>query len=269
MDRKNQSNQALGRTAKKTLLATTLTAASMLASLPSLGETQLRDITELELARLQRGAEAQQQIDSIDDQRLQMANQYRTSLKQNSKLEKYNLQLTKTLSSQGQDVTSLQQQIARIGDLERDIVPLMVDMLDALESFIALDLPFLPQERKQRIEKLRTLLVNGNVANSEKYRRILEAYQIENDYGRSIEAYSGRVVVNHATASQTGTFLKVGRIAYLFQTPDKNKTYRWSAPQSQWQLLDEQYNNAIDSGIKMAKEQIPSNLMFVPISAAQ
>ena len=229
--------------------------------------TTLEQIKQIELANLAAGAKAQQQTEQLDDERLQLADEYRRTLKQNANLKRYNEQQRLNTLSQEKQVQSLQKQINSISHLERDIVPLMLDMLDALENFIALDLPFLLTERTDRIRKLRELMNEGNVSNSEKYRRILEAYQIENDYGRTIEVYDEELTRNNSGVSQKVIFLKIGRIAYLYQTTDKQASYRWSAKKNQWRRLDNSYNAQITEAIKMAKEQIPSNLVSVPVIA--
>lgn len=233
----------------------------------------LEEIKQIELEKIEQGAQAQIQIENLDEKRLTLAGEYRSALKQTSNLKKYNQQLRNTIISQEDDKQLLQQQIARVSHLERDIVPLMTDMLDALSSFIALDTPFLYEERMARVEKLKVLFNNGKISNSEKYRRILEAYQIENDYGRSIEAYDGSLQssmsANSVSSKQAVTFLKVGRLAYLYQTKDKKQVFHWSTKNKQWKKLDSSYNAQVDEGIKMAREQIPSNLMFVPVEAPE
>lgn len=235
------------------------------------GAVTLEQIKQVELNSIEQGAQVQTQIDSLDEKRLNLASDYRVALKQTTNLKKYNEQLRNTILSQQDEMQLLQQQIGRISHLEQDIVPLMTDMLDALSEFISLDVPFLYQERMERVGNLTALFNNGNVSNSEKYRRILEAYQIENDYGRTIEAYDGPLVmVNSSDANapqQIVTFLKVGRLAYLYQTMDKKQVFHWSAKNKAWKKLDNSYNAQVDEGIKMAREQIPSNLMFIPVEA--
>lgn len=234
------------------------------AQLAQAQNTSLDKIKDIELAKIAEGAEAQRQIDSVDDERLQMSNEYQSALTQVSNLEKYNETLRKTIVSQQEEKERLQNQFSRIVNLEKNIVPMMTDMLDALESFIELDLPFLLDDRKRRVEKLRTLLTDSKVSNSEKYRRILEAYQVENDYGKTIEAYDA--TLDGGDDGQLVSFLKIGRIAFVYQTLDASESYRWSPENSQWQMLDPLYDEDIRMGIKMANEQVPSNLLFVPVS---
>jgi len=224
----------------------------------------LDDIKSIEIAKITEGAETQRMIDKVDDERLQMSNEYQSAITQVSNLEKYNETLRKTILSQQQQKELLQSQFSGIVNLEKNIVPMMTDMLDALERFIELDLPFLLAERKGRVKKLRTLLAEADVSNSEKYRRVLEAYQVENDYGRTIEAYDA--TVDGRDDGQLVSFLKVGRVAFMYQTLDASESYRWSRENSQWQMLAPLYDDDIRIGIKMANEQLPSNLLFVPVT---
>ncbi len=224
----------------------------------------LDQITQVEIGALEEGARTQQKIDLLDDRRVAAASEYRSVLKQNSNLEKYNDQLRVTLQSQRAEMESLKSQINSISHLERDIVPLMSEMLDALETFVALDLPFMIEERTRRVQGLRELFSEASISNSEKYRRILEAYQIENDYGRAIEAYPG--YVSQGNEQQRVTFLKIGRVAYLYQTHDNKYAFRWSPEEKRWLKLGDHENNHVSQGISMADEKIPSNLMFVPVA---
>jgi hypothetical protein len=230
-------------------------------------ELSFEQIKQTEMAALDRGIATQQQIDGLDDERTLLAHEYRNGLKHLSKVNTYNQQLRDTIQQQQEEIQLVKDQIQRIGSLERDIVPLMVDMLDALENFIALDLPFLSEERQKRVSKLRALMSDNNIANSEKYRRILEAYQIENDYGRTIEAYDRKLASESEddTLGQTVIFLKIGRLAYFYQTVDGEQTFRWSSRRQDWELLDSGDNRAVQTAIAMAKERIPSNLLLIPL----
>lgn len=231
-------------------------------------EATLDQVQQAQENWLDAGAAAQQRIDSLDDERTRLAREYRVTLNQVSRLERFNESQQKIIASQEQAMQSLREQITSVASLERNIVPLMEDMVEALDKFIRLDAPFLLEERLARVNKLRVLLVEADMSNAEKYRRIMEAYQIENDYGRTIESYQNYLDPDQPETSPLVNFLKIGRVSFLYQTLDEKASYFWSPEERQWIPLEDGYNAPVTRGIKMANEQIPSNLLSVPVIAA-
>ena len=140
----------------------------------------------------------------------------------------------------------------------------MTKMITTLESFVSLDMPFLPQERAKRVTELKAMMSRADVSTSEKYRRILEAYQVENEYGRTIEAYRGLQVVNGKELSVD--FLRVGRVALIYQTLDGEQMGQYDLKNKKWQELDSDYEKSIKTALKVAKKQTAPNLLHLPIA---
>lgn len=234
----------------------------------SAGATSFADIVAAERKTVEQGVASQNRIEALDDQHAELLAQYRSTVKQQEDLVKYNDQLRSVLDSQEKEAASFSEQLQRVSHLDQDIVPLMGDMLNTLEEFIALDAPFLQGERHNRINNLRELF-NSSLDNSEKYRRILEAYQIENDYGRTIESYDAPLPHRDGERDDNGeqivSFLKLGRAVFLYQTLDASASFYWDQDSGSWLPLDDEFNQQISRGIKMAREQIPSDLLLLPI----
>jgi hypothetical protein len=142
----------------------------------------------------------------------------------------------------------------------------MVRMIDGLDQFVALDMPFLPEERRERVENLRDLMSKADVTVSEKFRLLMEAYQIENAYGRSIEAYTGDLELDGT--KRTVDFLQVGRVALLYQTSDRSETGFWDRDANTWQQLDDSYRTPVANAIKVARKQKAPDLLQIPVPAA-
>jgi len=226
---------------------------------------QLSTAKSTEIRNVEAGAAAQQTIEKLDDERDQLLQEYRTVIQQLESLREYNDQLRTLIESQENEMVSIREQIERVTGIERDIVPLMNQMLNSLDQFVKLDIPFFAAERRNRVAGLKAMMNRADVTNAEKYRRILEAYQIENDYGRTIEAKDGRL--GEGEDAKTVTYLKVGRIAYLYQTLDGSETYAWDQAVGDWVRLGGQFDGPITTAIRMAREQVPPGMIYVPLKA--
>jgi hypothetical protein len=237
-----------------------------LVSLPGYSE-HLHDAIVTEESTQNAAVRSQQKIDGLSDKTRRMLEQYRIASHQTENLLIYNQHLNDLLTAQEQEQVSLAQQLKDIETTQREIVPLILRMLDSLDKFIALDLPFLPEERNQRIAKLKAMIVRADVTNAEKYRRILEAYQIENDYGNTIEAY--RADLNSGDVISSVDFLRLGRVALYYQRFDGSETGFWDKEHNQWQVLSTDYHSAIRNGLRIARKEIAPDLLTLPIPAAE
>ncbi len=203
------------------------------------------------------GINAQKRIDALDDQNTEAISQYRQIKAETEQLALYNKQMTEITHNQDQELASLARQIKEIERTERGILPLMSRMLDSLEQFVALDVPFLKQEREARLALLKDLLVRADVTVSEKFRRILEAYQIEVEYGRSIEAYRSK------EEGVSYDFLRIGRTALYRLSNDGDSAWLWH--KGQWQALDKGYLRDLRKALKVAQQTTAPELMILPL----
>ncbi len=210
---------------------------------------------------------SQKKINKLADQSQRMLGEFKQTLRETSNLKVYNNNLEKLLISQKQEIQSLNKQYDEIETTNQGIVPLMIRMIDSLATFIDLDVPFLMTERKNRIAALKELMVSANITTSEKYRRVMEAYQIETDYGRTIEAYRG--TLNSNGQQRTVEFLRIGRITFLYQTLDGNEAGVWDQPNKKWNALSSDYLTSIRKSIQIAKKQAAPELLMLPVSATK
>ncbi len=210
---------------------------------------------------------SQATIDQTVDETRSLERQYAGITKEIDGLEVYNALLQKQIDSQNQEMVDLNDSIDRVAVIERQVTPLMLKMIDALDQFVELDIPFLLEERRQRVAFLRTLLERSDVTVAEKFRRLLEAYEIENDYGRTIESYKGSLDVD--SASREVDFLRIGRTALLYQTIDAEIFGMWNKQQGTWVSLPAEYRSQIRNGIRMAHKQVAPNLLTLPIAAPE
>lgn len=210
---------------------------------------------------------SQQKINQISDQIDNKLQQFKTINKEINGLLVYNEQLGKQIAGQVQEMADINRSIDEVSVIERQITPLMIRMIDGLEQFVALDVPFLAEERSQRIAGLKSMMDRADVAPSEKFRRVMEAYQVEMDYGRTLEAYSGLQTINGQ--QRDVDFLRVGRTALVYQTRDASLQGIWNKQLGQWQELPSSYRVQVTKGLRMAKKQMAPDLLMLPVTLTE
>jgi hypothetical protein len=181
-------------------------------------------------------------------------------------LERFNRQLDEQVSAQETELASIARQLVEIETTTREVQPLMQQMVDTLARFIELDVPFLLEERTNRVRNLQNLMGRADVVISEKYRLILEAYQIELDYGQTLEAYEGRL--GTGPDARTVEFAQLGRVSLMYRTLDGSETGYWDANQKMW-VVDNSYSEAIEEAIRVARGDATADLLTVPVPAPQ
>lgn len=209
----------------------------------------------------------QKTVDQLADQTSDMAQTYQMTLQSIDSLKAYNASIEGFIRRQQAEMASLQSQMDGIDDTERAVIPMMEDMIEALDQFIHLDVPFLMAERENRVNFLREMMLRVDVSNSEKYRKILEAYQVENDYGSSVESYEEKITTGGE--EKTVDFLRFGRIALVYQSRDEETRAYWDNTSRQWVAIGDEYRRSIREGIKMARGQANLDLVHLPIQTAK
>ena len=236
-----------------------LASAAMAQGLEAVQQTAQAGVSE--------GRASQARIDKLDDETDTLTRDYRAALKQLASLREYNAQLDKLIAAQKKEMVSVRQQIEDVTNVDRTIMPLMFRMIDALEQFVKLDVPFLADQRKERVANLRALMDRSDANPAEKYRKILEAYEIENEYGRTIEAYEGAMEIDGD--ERTVAFLRVGRVALIYQTLDADKSGVWDNKARAFVDLDGDFDSGLRAALRIAKQQAAPDLLVVPVQLSE
>ena len=224
-------------------------------------------IVAAEERRIQQAQASQDVIDGIVEETRDTVEEYRAVMKEVDGLIVYNTLLDRQIADQEQELRNLATSIDSVTDIERQILPLLTRMIDGLDRFVALDVPFLAEERRERVVGLRDLLGRADVTAAEKFRVVMEAWQIENDYGRTIFAYTGELEIGGT--NREVDFLQVGRVSLVYQTPDGVNSGVWDQNNRQWVVLGSEYRNSIRQGLRLARNQIGPDLLLLPIAAPE
>ncbi|MEN1729151.1 MAG: DUF3450 domain-containing protein [Pseudomonadota bacterium] len=207
-------------------------------------------------------AQAQQQINRVDEETQQLIDQYRQTIAEVQSLTIYNDQLQAIVTNQEAEIASINGQLAGLESTNRAVVPLMIDMANRLVQLVQADMPFRLEERTNRARGLVNRLDDSDVTTSEKYRLIVEAYQGEIEYGRTTEAYEGELP--DATRVQ---FLRIGRTLLFWQSMDGETSGWWNPNTRQFEQLGAEYRLPIGDGLAIARNQVAPDLIRLPVPA--
>ena len=238
------------------------------ALLPSFAMAQsLENVLNAQERRIRLAQESQERIDNTVKQTRSLEDQYKAVLKEIEGLEVYNTLLQRQVDNQVLQLVDLEASLQQVEVINRQIVPIMTKMIEGLEQFVDLDVPFLLEERTDRIAGLWELMERQDVTVAEKFRKVTEAFQIENDFGRTIEAYKGTLELDGATRQVD--FLRIGRIALVYQTEDGKISGVWDQESGSWQSLGNEYKNQIKFGLQIARKQVAPDLVLIPVDAPE
>ena len=225
----------------------------------------LSSAIDTSIANNRQEAKLQNRIEQLDDETQAMLEEYQRLSRELEVSRIYHDQLERLVASQVEDKAAIQEQMADLELTQREIVPLMLRMVDALADSLQADLPFLTRDRQLRLEQLRALMDRADVNIGEKYRRVLDALQIEMEYGRTIEAYRGDL--GQGEDRRTVDMLRVGRVGLYYQTLDRQEVGQWNADTRSWEALPPHYRLPIRNGLRIARNQAAPELLRLPIHA--
>lgn len=218
--------------------------------------------------KLAAGRESQERINGIVDEQQAKLVKYRALLKQVEGLEQYNEQLGQQIQGQEALMARFDASIAQVATIERQMLPLITRMADSLAQFVKLDVPFHETERRERLAFINDSIARADLDVAEKFRQVVEAYQVETEYGRKIDTYQDIIDIDGKKVEVD--VLRVGRIALVAQSKDTSKTLAWNHAEKRWEMLDTgTYRNDVKKGILMAKKQASIDVVTLPIRAPE
>jgi len=209
--------------------------------------------------------ESQKKIDEMSRETQGLLEEYRTLTESSDYQAAYTRELEDLADAQQQKIEGLRREIASAKITRQRIVPLMRTMADALEKFVVLDLPFHHEQRLNSVLQLKLRLNDPELSVSTRFRLLLEAYQLEQDYGGNIEAWRGPLQFEGAELSVQ--YLRVGRVALYFQTLDGEASGYWSVVKGDWVSLDAAHSRDIAQAVRVAKNQVAPQILQLPLQA--
>jgi predicted RNase H-like nuclease (RuvC/YqgF family) len=252
----------------KNVLLSLLTASALSGAAVAAQAATLEDVLDVSEAKNEAARKSQAKVDRLADETRDLLDDYKAVNKQIDGLKVYNTRLQRQIDNQLKRIADIEASIDEVQITQRQMPALVVRMIDGLEQFVEMDVPFNLDERQKRIEFLRDNVDRSDLTVAEKFRQVLEAYNIELQYGRGFETYSDTIELNGVTRDVD--FLRIGRIALVYQTTDGSEAGVWNNETRAWDPLPAgEYGNAIRKGVRIAKKQAAIELLNMPVAAPE
>ena len=157
----------------------------------------------------------------------------------------------------------LTDQLAKLTAITQDIEPFLEETRVRLAALLEREPALLPAERGRRLERLQSLLQDPSIDIGEKYRKAMEAFFIEAEYGNTVDVYQQAITA--AGQPVTVTILRLGRLALFYQSLDAKSCGYYDRGAARWLPLDGHHNRAIRTAIEIVRKQRPAEMVNLPI----
>ena len=144
-----------------------------------------------------------------------------------------------------------------------DVLVLAGEMVDALEQFVLLDVPFRRRDRLSNIGSLRERLPSSDNSVADTFRAVLNAYLTEAHFGYTIEKYKG--AISNDAGRKSGSFLRVGRVSYVFSNQEEAESFIWDADFQDWVSLPTSFEDDLNEAIRAVESGNLQQLMLIPL----
>lgn len=222
----------------------------------------LEEAISIEASSANAAADRQSYIDNIDSQIITLIGDIQFLSQQLDLTNIYNRQMQDLINSQNQEIQSINEQMVELDNTNRGILPKLEEMILTLESIVQNDIPFLLDERNERIANLKDILLQSNVSTSEKFRRVFEAYQIENEYGRTIESYRDEITIDGSQYNVE--IFRLGRVGLYARTSDGKYNAMYSKKENKW-VKQRGIDSELVIALKIARKELPPSLLKLPV----
>jgi hypothetical protein len=248
------------------------TAGFIVASTPALAQLD-QTVTEAERSTAAAAA-SQTRIDRMADETGDLFREYRATLQRIDSQQLFVEQQRVFLRSQENEIEDLERQITEVGDVLRSLLPMQFEMIEELGIFVEADIPFLRPERLARVQRLSGYMDDPAIAPAERYRQIVEAFQLEADYGRFLDTWSAPFVDDPLSGADpdpdapTVDYLLIGRVGYIYMTQDESEMGIWNEESKSWDQIPGSFRLDIRRAIRMAREVTTPNVFMAPVRGA-
>ena len=240
----------------------------LLLALPVQGRAdEVGEALDASLTAQRAARESQQRVNKLHQETRALHEKRRGAEWQVLQLAAYAEQLEQEALVQERKRVEVEAELERVASTGTDLLPLTQRMLAELEALIARDQPFLQEVRQKRVAEMKVLLDDPQRSIAEKFRRVLEAWRSEVEYGYSLGAEDAATDCEGKPGAST--LVRIGRIGLYCLAADGKQAARWDAVHRRWTGLDDDEAEQVARAVAMARGKAPPELLVLPVERRQ
>lgn len=248
------------RTVKGCLVMTLILIPAFLLSQEKPGSEELVEVVDRTIGIQQ---ETQQKRDQWADEESELEARYRTARANIEYLSSRKESVQKKYNALMERNDELERRLEESDRLQNSLQDTLNIVLARMEQWVEQDLPFLMEERQARIDMLKKEIAKPDIMGAEKLRRILEALQVEANYGANVEVYQQKINLGGDTLFVD--LLHIGRVSLFWKTPDGELVGSYDPASGAWVGLPDKYKRPVSEAMEMASRIRPVELIELPL----
>lgn len=166
-------------------------------------------------------------------------------------------------NKRAQEVSVLTRNIAAAKELTEKLTPVVNSEFKSIDKVVENGLPFLSQERQERLGKLKEWMGAPSSMQPAKLERLLEFLTIEAEYGHTCEVYQQTIALDGKET--TVDILKIGRMALFYLTLDQENCGTYDPMANTFTPLSGHMVSKVKKATALARREQSAELVSLPI----
>jgi len=235
----------------------------ILIGIPAGGETPARRVEKKVLETIELRQQTQKGEDVWVGKRAELLSRYRSLKSEEDHLLSLKERSENLLKATRARIAKVERKVKESAKIKDELQSYLESVAARLDESVKNDLPFLPKERSDRMASIKETLARPDVLAAEKYRRVMEALQVETEYGHTVEVYQDTVELDGRSVLLD--ILRLGRLSLFCQTLDGKVVGHYDRTAGRWVHLSSTYRREINKAMGMARRERTINLIRLPI----
>jgi hypothetical protein len=211
--------------------------------------------------------QTQKQQQAWAEEKADLAARYRSAKAQVEYLEKKKAFEEKEVNELDEGIAELERRMVESVRLAEDLQDSLNVVVDHLEAWVNRDVPFLMEERQARLASVREAIARPDVTPAEKLRRVLEALQVEANYGNLADVSQEKIVVGGEEVY--ADIVRVGRVSIFWRSPDGKRVGEYDRASKSWIELESKYVQPINELREMVLRLRSTKVVSLPLGRIQ